>query len=186
MDIEKWKILSFQTQNWFSSTVSPCYPRVLHLQIQPIADWVGGTHGCRIHRFSGQTKGHECPSVCNICRRSWNQPRQIPREGCTFSESLGTVMGCSSAPSFLTLKPREMVETNDLMVPKAATTQGEQWGAKGMPGHVTRQWQGSAVDLGSVKTSIPYSLPSKGLLFWHTTWDRVHSRHHVPPGLMTL
>ena len=55
-----------------------------------------------------------------------------------------------------------------------------------MPGHVTRQWQGSAVDLGGVKTPIPNSLPSKELLFWYTTWDRVHSRHHVPPGLMTL
>lgn len=165
MDIEKWKILSFQIQNWFSSTVSPCYPWVLHPRIQPTIDWVGGTHGRRIHRFSGQTKGHECLSVCDICRRSWNQPLQIPREGCAFSESLGTVMGRSSAPSFLTLKPRQMVETNDLMVPNSVTTQGEQWEAEGTPGLVISQWQGSAVDLGGVKTPILYSLPSKGLYF---------------------
>lgn len=30
-----------------------------------------------------------------------------------------------------------------------------------MRSHVTRQWQGSAVDLGGVKTPIPNSLPSK-------------------------
>lgn len=77
-----------------------------------------------------------------------------------------------------------MAETNDLLVPNSATSQVKQWGAERSPCHMPSQWQGGALDLGSVKIPRPYSLPSNSLLFWHTTWEDTHRRHHVLPGLM--